>query len=197
MGVYLHQLYTSLPNSCNSVKLNGEHLWTVIIKSCDRSSYIFRSGFWLVHSNTLIFFDLNYSLLAPAIYLGVLSCWKMNLHSSLKSFADCKWFTLIVFGSIHLPIIADQLPCHWWRKASPYSMMLSPPCFTVLWWYGWSVRFLLHVALAKTFKGTFFFHMFAVFHMACGKLQTWLIAFFQQAFFLPVLHKIQIWGVHD
>lgn len=78
----------------------------------------FRSGFWLGHSNTLIFFDLNYSLLTLAVYLGMLSCWKLNIHSSLKSFADCKWFTLIVFGCIHLPIITDQLPCHWWRKAS-------------------------------------------------------------------------------
>ena len=41
---------------------------------------------------TWICFDLNRSIVALAVCLGSLSCWKVNLRPSLKSFADSNGF---------------------------------------------------------------------------------------------------------
>ena len=38
-------------------------------------------------------FDLNHSIVALAVCLGSLSCWKVNLRPSLKSFADSNRFS--------------------------------------------------------------------------------------------------------
>ena len=66
--------HSSLQNSSSSVRLDGERLWTAIFKSCHRFSIGFRSRHWLGHSNTQICFDLNYSIVALAVCLGLLSC---------------------------------------------------------------------------------------------------------------------------
>ena len=78
--------HSSLQNSSSLVWLDGEWLWTAIFKSCQRFLSWFGSG--LGHSNTWICFDLNHSIVALAVCLGSLSCWKVNLHPSLRSLAD-------------------------------------------------------------------------------------------------------------
>ena len=77
--------YSSLQTISCSVRLDGECPWTAIFTSRHRFSIGFRSGLWMGHSNTWICFDLNHSIVALAVCLGSLSCWKVNLCLSLKS----------------------------------------------------------------------------------------------------------------
>ena len=109
----------------------GELLGTAIFKSCHRFSIGFRSGFWLGHSNTWIYFELNHSIVALAVCLGLLSCWKVNLRPSLKSFADSNMFSSKIALYLALSIFPSTLtsfpvPA---EEKHPHNMML-PPCFT-------------------------------------------------------------------
>ena len=139
--------HSSLQNSSSSARLDGECLWTAIFKSCHRCSMGFRSGLWLGHSYTWIFFDLNHSIVALAVCLGSLSCWKVNLFPSLKSFAASHRFScriaLYLAPSI-LPSTLTSFPVPAEEK-HPHSMRLPPPCFTVgMVCSGWWAVLLFH-----------------------------------------------------
>ena len=124
--------HSSLQNSSSSVRLDGERLWTAVFRSCHRFSIGFRSGLWLGHSNTICFV-LNPSIVALALWLASLSCWKVNLRPSLKSYVDSNRFSskisLYLAPSI-FPSTLTIFPVPAEEK-HPQSMMLLPPYLTV------------------------------------------------------------------
>ena len=131
MHIYICTFF--LANSSSLVWLDGECLWTAIFKSCQRFSIGFRSGLWLGHSNTWICFDLNHSIVALAVCLGSLSCWKVKLRPSLKSFADSNRFSskiVLYLAPSIFPSTQTSFPVPAEEK-HPHSMMLPPPCFRV------------------------------------------------------------------
>ena len=136
-----------LPILSNSVRFDGERCCTAIFRSLQRCLIGFKSGFWLGYSRTVRDLSRSHFCNVLAMCLGWLSCWKVNLHPSLRtcsrelriSLRISLYFALFIFASIltSLPVPA--------AKKHPYSMMLPPPCFTV--------------------------------KMVPGFLQTWLLAF--------------------
>ncbi len=75
-----------------------------------------------------------------AVCLGSLSCWKVNLRPSLRSWALWRRFSSrisLYLAAFIFPSIATSRPVPAAEK-HPHSMMLPPPCFTgtVLdrWW---------------------------------------------------------------
>lgn len=133
-GIFAH---SSLQNSSSSARLVGERLWTAVFRSCHRFSIGFRSGLWLGHSNTGICFILNHSIVALALCLGSLSCWKVNLCPS----------SLLQILAGFLP----RLSCFWLHPSShqlwPASLSLlkksSPTtwcCHHHVWQWGWCVE---------------------------------------------------------
>ena len=83
------------------------------------------SGLWLGHSNTWICFDLNHSIVALAVCLGLLSCWKVNLRPSLKFFADSHRLSKLVLylAPSLFPSTQTSFPVPAEEK-HPHSMML-------------------------------------------------------------------------
>ena len=84
---------------------------------------------------TRTFRDLSqsHSCVDLAVYLGLLSCWKVNLHPSLEVLRSLEqvlsWISLY-FAPFIFPSILTSLPVPASEK-HPHSMMLPPPCFTV------------------------------------------------------------------
>ena len=76
-----------LCRSSQAVRLDGECRCTAIFRSLQRCSIRFKSGLSLGHSR--IFRDLSRShyCVVLAVCLGSLSCWKLNLWPSLRSWA--------------------------------------------------------------------------------------------------------------
>ncbi len=102
-GIFCH---SSLQILSSSVRLDGDLRWTAIFRSLQRCSIGFKSGLWLGHSRTFTELSSSHSCVALAVYLGSLSCWKVNLLPgltfwmlwtgfSLKGSSDAK-FTLQV-----------------------------------------------------------------------------------------------------
>lgn len=125
-----------LQNRSSSVWLDGEHLWTAGFRSYHTLSIGFRTGLWQGHSNTWICFVWNHSIVALALCLGLLSCWKVNLCSSLKSFADSQqvfFQDCPVFCSIHQlgPSSLSLL-----KRSSPRAWS----CHLHVWQWGWCVQ---------------------------------------------------------
>ena len=82
----------------------------------------FKAGLWLGHSRTFTFLFWSHSIGDLAVWLGSLSCWNVNLHCSLRSFA--LWSRSSRIHQYLAPIIIIFLypykypsPCHW--KTSP------------------------------------------------------------------------------
>ncbi len=79
--------------------------------------------------------------LSWAVCLGSLSCWKVNLRPSLRSWALWRRFSSrisLYLAAFIFPSIATGRPVPAAEK-HPHSMMLPPPCFTVgtvldRWW---------------------------------------------------------------
>ena len=71
-GSFFHY---SLQILSSSVRLDGER----------RCTAIFRSGLWLGHSRTFRDLSQSHSCIFLAVCLGSLSCWKVNLLPSLRS----------------------------------------------------------------------------------------------------------------
>ena len=73
------------------------------------------------------------SIVALAVCLGSLSCWNVNLHRSLRSFAlssslssmICLYLAPFIVHSILTSLTVPATEKH------PHSMMLPPPCFVV------------------------------------------------------------------
>ena len=72
----------------------------------------------------------GHSCAVLAMFLGLLCCWKVNLHPSLEVLSALEQVVindLFVLCSVHLSLDPDRLPVDASKK-HPYSMILSPPC---------------------------------------------------------------------
>ena len=104
----------------NSVRLGGERFCTVVFRSLQRCSIGFKSGLWLGHSRTFsrTFRDLSQShscIVIVIVCLGSLSCWKVNLHHSLRSWAHWSRFSsaISLYCSVNLSLepYLSPIPC--------------------------------------------------------------------------------------
>lgn len=100
--------HSSLQNGSNSVRLDRDHLWKLIpCFAKDSQLDLCLSCLWLCHSNNILWsrqFHCRSGWLFP--------CWKLKYFVNVTVFLQCP-----VFGSVHLLINPDQLPCHSWTKA--------------------------------------------------------------------------------
>ncbi len=138
LGILCH---SSLQILSSSVRLDGKHWWTAIFRSLQRCSIGFKSGLWLGHSRTVTELLWSHSFFILAVCLGSLSCWKVNLRPSLRSWVLWRRFSSrisLYLAAFIFPFIATSRPVPAAEK-HPHSMMLPPPCFTVgtvldRWW---------------------------------------------------------------
>lgn len=63
-------LSTSFQNCANLNTLDGNHLLSAILTSCNRFSFGYISKLWLCHSNTWICYNQKYSIVALAVCSG-------------------------------------------------------------------------------------------------------------------------------
>ena len=102
------------------------------------------SGLWLGHSRTFRDLSRSHSCVVLAVCLGSLSCSKVNLCPSLRSWALWSRFSSrmsLYFAPFNFPSILTSLPVPANEK-QPHSMMLLPPYLTVgmvqgflqMWW---------------------------------------------------------------
>ncbi len=138
LGILCH---SSLQILSSSVRLDVKRWWTAIFRSLQRCSIGFKSGLWLGHSRTVTELLWSHSFVILAVCLGSLSCWKVNLRPSLRSWALWRRFSSrisLYLAAFIFPSIATSRPVPAAEK-HPHSMMLPPPCFTVgtvldRWW---------------------------------------------------------------
>ncbi len=138
LGILCH---SSLQILSSSVRLDGKRWWTAIFRSLQRCSIGFKSGLCLGHSRTVTELLWSHSFVILAVCLGSLSCWKVNLRPSLRSWALWRRFSSrisLYLAAFIFPSIATSRPVPAAEK-HPHSMMLPPPCFTVgtvldRWW---------------------------------------------------------------
>ncbi len=138
LGILCH---SSLQILSSSVRLDGKRWWTAIFRSLQRCSIGFKSGLWLGHSRTVTELLWSHSFVILAVCLGSLSCWKVNLWPSMRSWALWRRFSSrisLYLAAFIFPSIATSRPVPAAEK-HPHSMMLPPPCFTVgtvldRWW---------------------------------------------------------------
>ncbi len=135
---------SAIPPCRSSPVLSG---WMVNVggqpffRSLQRCSIGFKSGLWLGHSRTVTELLWSHSFVILAVCLGSLSCWKVNLRPSLRSWALWRRFSSrisLYLAAFIFPSIATSRPVPAAEK-HPHSMMLPPPCFTVgtvldRWW---------------------------------------------------------------
>ena len=82
LGSFSH---SSLQILSSFVQLDGEHCCRAIFRSLQRCLIGFRSGLWLGHLRTFRDLSRSHVCIVLAVCLGLLPCWKVNLHPSLRS----------------------------------------------------------------------------------------------------------------
>ncbi len=93
------------------VNIGGQpFLW-----SLQRCSIGFKSGLWLGHSRTVTELLWSHYFVILAVCLGSLSCWKVNLRPSLRSWALWRRFR-------------PGYPCTWPHSSFPRLQQSSCPC---------------------------------------------------------------------
>ncbi len=115
LGILCH---SSLQILSSSVRLDGKRWWTAIFRSLQRCSIGFKSGLWLGHSRTVTELLWSHSFVILAVCLGSLSCWKVNLRPSLRSWALWRRFSSrisLYLAASHLSLDCNQssCPCSW------------------------------------------------------------------------------------
>ena len=101
---------------------NGERRCTAIFRSLQRCSIGFKSGIWLDHSRTFRDLSRSQSCIILAVCLGWLTCWKVNLRPSLRSWVFWSWFSSrisLYFAPLIYPSILTSLPIPAAEKTSP------------------------------------------------------------------------------
>ena len=124
LGSFSH---SSLQVLSSSVRLDEDRCCTAIFRSLQRCLIGFKSGIWLGHSRTFRNLSRSHSCIVLAV-----SCWKVNVHPSLRSWAFWSrfssrislYFALFIFASI---LINHPVPV---AEKHSHSMILPPPCFT-------------------------------------------------------------------
>ena len=122
--------------SVDSLKLcqvGWECRCTAIFRSFQRCSIGFKSGLLLGHSRTFRDLSRSHSCMVLAVCLAMLSCWKVDLCPSLRSWVLWSRFSSnisLYFAPFTLTSILTSLPVPAAEK-HPHSMMLPPPCFIV------------------------------------------------------------------
>ncbi len=107
LGILCH---SSLQILSSSVRLDGKCWWTAIFRSLQRCSIGFKSGLWLGHSRTVTELLWSHSFVILAVCLGSLSCWKVNLRPSLRSWALWRRFSSRI--SLYLAAFNISLDCN-------------------------------------------------------------------------------------
>ena len=112
--------HSSLQILSSSVRMDGEHCCTAIFRSLQRLSIGFKSGLWLGYSRTFRELSRSDSCVALTVCLELLSCWKVNLHPSLRSWV--LWSRLssriyMYFAPFNFASILSPSPCRW--KTTP------------------------------------------------------------------------------
>ncbi len=105
--------HSSLQILSSSVRLDGKRWWTAIFRSLQRCSIGFKSGLWLGHSRTVTELLWSHSFVILAVCLGSLSCWKVNLRPSLRSWALWRRFSSrisLYLAAFIFPSIATSRP---------------------------------------------------------------------------------------
>ncbi len=92
--------------------------------SLHRCSIGFRCGDWLGHSRTLKCFLRSHSLVALAVCLGSLSCWKTQPRPIFNALTEGR--RLLVLGPIHPPLNTVQSSYPLCRKAPPKHDVSTP-----------------------------------------------------------------------
>ncbi len=116
LGILCH---SSLQILSSSVRLDGKRWWTAIFRSLQRCSIGFKSGLWLGHSRTVTELLWSHSFVILAVLcLGSLSCWKVNLRPSLRSWALWRRFSSrisLYLAAFIFPLDCNQssCPCSW------------------------------------------------------------------------------------
>ena len=127
LGSFSH---SSLQILSNSVRLDRDRCCTAIFRSLQRCSIVSKSRLWLGHSRDLSW---RHSYIVLAVCLRLLSCCKVNLQPSLRSWALWSRFSSrisLYFPPFIFPLLMSSLSVHAAEKL-PHSMILSPPSLTV------------------------------------------------------------------
>ncbi len=92
----------------------------------------FRTGDWLGHSRTLKCFLQSHSLVALAVCLRSLSCWKTQPRPVFNALTEGRSLLgkILRYMPPTFPSIRCSRPVPFAEK-HPQSMMFPPPCFTV------------------------------------------------------------------
>ncbi len=106
-------------NPLKSLRFWGWRLATRTFSSLLRFSMGLRSGDWLDHSRTLMWFFLSHSFVALAVCFGSLSCWNTHPRPIFNALAGFNALVLMVHGPVHRPFDAVQLSCPLSRKTPP------------------------------------------------------------------------------
>ena len=109
--------HSSTQTVFKSWRFRGPLLWTLIFSSFHRFSIGFKSGDWLGHSSSFIFFLWNQLRVSLAVCLGSLSCWNVHPHFI---------FSILVDGSRFLSRMSQYispfiLPSIIWSLPVPYA----------------------------------------------------------------------------
>ncbi len=114
--VYLGILcQSSLQILSSSVRLDGKRWWTAIFSLSRDAQLGFKSGLWLGHSRTVTELLWSHSFVILAVCLGSLSCWKVNLRPSLRSWALWRSSRISLYLAALSSLDCNQLscPCSW------------------------------------------------------------------------------------
>ncbi len=119
-GILAH---SSIQVFSRSFRFWGCRWATLSFSSLHRFSIGFRSGDWLGHSRTLKCFLPSHSLVALAVCLGSLSCWKTQLRPIFNALTEGRRslakISRYMAPSIHPPLNTVQSSCPLCRKAPP------------------------------------------------------------------------------
>ncbi len=94
--------------------------------SLHRFSIGFRSGDWLGHSRTLKCFLRSHSLVALAVCLGSLSCWKTQPRPIFSALTEGRRLLAKISRYIHPALNTVQSSCPLCRKAPPKHDVSTP-----------------------------------------------------------------------
>ncbi len=167
--------------------------------SLHRFSIGFRSGDWLGHSRTLKCFLQRHFLVALAVCLGSLSCWKTQPRPIFNALTEGRRLLakiLLCMALTILPSIRCSRPVPFAEK-HPQSMMFPPPCFTVGMVLGLYSSFFLQTRRVEFIPKSSILvssdHM--NFTHACSGSSRWSFANFRRAWTCAGLSR-GIW-IHD